>query len=518
MNGAQSLARAAAEAGFELCLANPGTTEMHLVEALDATPQLRPVLGLFEGVCTGAADGYARIARKPAMVLLHLAPGLANGLANLHNARRAHTPMVIVVGEHATWHRPFDPPLAGDIEGLARAIDPNAWVRTTSSAKTLAQDFLEAAAAAAPGRLAFLVVPAEAQWDQAGGEAEVVAAPRRESTDAARIESCARALRDGAAALFLGGDALYGEGLAAAGRIAAATSCRLVTDSFPALTERGTGLPTVERLPYFPEPARQSWADIHRVVLIGNAEPVTFFGYPEIESRIIPDACERLVLVEPGHDGAGALTALADALGAPAPPSPRATTQRPAWPEGPLDPVTFGRTIAAVQPEGAVVIDEALTSATGYWENAATAPRYEHLCLTGGAIGMGLPAAVGAALADPARPVLCLQADGSAMYTLQALWTCAREALDVTVVLCSNRSYRILEIERDRARMAAGPASRAFTELDAPALDWCGLAQAQGVPALRVDRAETLANAVERSLSEAGPHLIEVSIATPPGR
>ena len=514
MNGAESLMRAAAQAGFELCLANPGTTEMHLVEALDATPQIRPVLGLFEGVCTGAADGYARIARKPAMVLLHLAPGLANGLANLHNARRAGTPMVIAIGEHASWHRPFDPPLAGDIEGLARAIDRDAWIRTSASAKAVATDFAEAAAAAALGRLAFLILPAETQWDRAEGDAKAREAAPAEAVDPAQIEACARSLREGAAALYLGGDALFGAGLAAAGRIAAATSCRLIASSFPALAERGAALPAVERLPYFPEAARKSLAGIHRVVLAGDTEPVTFFGYPETASRVLPDPCERLELVAHRGPCTDALIALAEALGAPRE-AGAVGGPRPARPDGPLDPVTFGRTIAAVQPEGAVVVDEALTSATGYWEAAARAPHYEHMCLTGGAIGMGLPAATGAALAAPERPVLALQADGSAMYTLQALWTCAREELDVTVVLCSNRSYRILEIERERSRMAAGPASRTFTELDHPPLDWCGLARAQGVPAVRVDRAETLADAVQHALRESGPHLIEATIAPP---
>ncbi len=525
MNGAEALMRTAARAGFDVCFANPGTTEMHLVEALDAVPQIRPVLGLFEGVCTGAADGYARIAQRPAMVLLHLAPGLANGLANLHNARRAGTPMVIVVGDHASWHRPFDPPLAGEIEGLARAIDPAAWIRTSSSAKSVGRDLADAthASMAAPGRLAFLIVPADFQWENAEGEAAPLAAQAPAAPATAQIEAAARVLDGDRTALLLGGAALRGPALEAAGRVAAATTCRLLTGSFPGLTERGAGLPAIERLPYFPEAARQAVRDLRDVVVVASPEPVTFFGYPGIESRVLPESCERHFLTEPDQDCAAALDALAAALGAPARSEPAtgtsaASPNRPHCPSGLIDPVAFGRTIASVQPEGAIVVDEALTTATGYWEIAATAPPYTHLCLTGGAIGMGLPAATGAALAAPERPVLCLQADGSGMYTLQALWTCAREQLDVTVVLCANRSYRILEIERDRAQMAAGPSSRTFTELDRPALDWCGLAEAQGVPAERVERSEDLAAALRRGLGEPGPHLIEASIATPQQR
>ncbi len=514
MNGAESLVQTAVRAGYDICFANPGTTEMPLVAAIDSVPGLRPVLGLFEGACTGAADGYARIAGRPALVLLHLAPGLANGLANLHNARRARTSMVVVIGEHASWHLPHDPPLAGDIEGLARAISPTAWVTTCSDAKTVARDFAAAdrAAREQPGRLCFLIVPADAQWDAADAAAEPLESTAPSTVSDAVRDRAARTLRDGgaSAALWLGGATLGERGVLAAGRIAAATGCRLLTGSFPACSARGGALPTVERLPYFPEPAASCVESLERVVLVEAEEPVTFFGYPKVPSQVLGEGCAREALAGLDEDGVGALEALADALDAP--PAAPAGTARPESPSGRLDPVTFSRAVASVQPEGAIVVDEALTSSTGYWEAAAAAPRYDHLCITGGAIGMGIPAALGAALAAPERPVLSLQADGSGLYTLQGLWSQAREGLNVTTVVCSNRSYRILEVELSRSGESVGESARAFTELRRPPIDWCALARGFGVPSERVDRAEALCESIRRAVAEEGPHLIEAEI------
>lgn len=515
MNGAESLLRTAAGAGYDICFANPGTTEMPLVAALDGVPEIRPVLGLFEGVCTGAADGYARISGKPALVLLHLAPGLANGLANLHNARRAGTPMVVLIGEHTTWHGPHDPPLAGDIEGLARAISPTAWVGTAKSAASVGADFVAAdrAAREQPGRLAFLAVPADSQWESPGQARPPESSPAAGVATESAVSSAAQLLRSAGArgALWLGGTTLRERGIRLAGRIVGATGCRVMTGSFPATTTRGGGLPSVERLPYFPEPAMSSVKDLELSVMVEATPPVSFFGYPELPSEILPETCAREFLASPSEDGVAALEALAEALGTPeSAPSPSATTRTS--PRGPLDPVTFSQAVASVQPEDAIVVDEALTSSTGYWEAAGLAPRYDHLCITGGAIGMGIPAALGAALAAPDRPVLSLQADGSALYTLQGLWSQAREGLNVTTLLCSNRRYRILEIERDRSKMSAGASSRAFTELDRPAISWCDLAKGFGVDGERVTDAEALCNAIRRSVATPGPYLIEAEI------
>ncbi|MDJ0865995.1 MAG: acetolactate synthase large subunit [Myxococcota bacterium] len=517
-NAAEALVRTALGAGLELCLANPGTTEMPLVAALDAAPGLRPVLGLFEGVCTGAADGYARVAGRPALVVLHTGPGFANGIANLHNAARAHTPMVVVVGDQASWHRPFDPPLAADVDGLARSVAR--WVRRTRSGRELAGDFAAALTAALepPGGPAVLIAPADVQAEAGGGVAPVPAATTPGPVEPGRVEAVAGALRDARhPAFFLAGSALDRPGLRAAARVAAATGARLICASFPARVARGPALPAVERLPYFPDDGRRSLAPVSDLVLVETPEPVTFFGYPGVPSRVAPEASRRHELASPAQDGLAALEALAEVLDAPSlsrGPGPGA--ERPAAASGPLDPERLGATLAAQQPEGLVLVDEALTSGAAHWAAAAGAPDYTHLCLTGGAIGIGMPCATGAALAVPGRPVWCLQADGSGMYTLQALWTQARCGLDVTTVVCANQRYRILEIEQARAGVETpGPAQRAFAELSPPALDWCALARGHGVPGVRVERAEDLARELARAASEPGPHLIEAVL--PPG-
>ncbi|MEB2311687.1 MAG: acetolactate synthase large subunit [Polyangiaceae bacterium] len=514
MTGADSLIRTARAAGVEVCFANPGTTEMPLVAALDRVPGVRPVLGLFEGVCTGAADGYARMAGRPALALLHLGPGLANGLANLHNARRAGTPVLVVVGDHASWHLGADPLLASDIVSLANPV--SGWVRAVRRPADVAADTAAAleAACAPPGRVATLIVPADCQWEEVEGAPVAVrtSAPAPVSQD--RVEATARLLRAGAdrVALLVGGAALGARGLRAAARVRAASGARILSDTFVARLERGAGLPETERLPYFPEQAVAALAGLRALVLCGAREPVAFFGYPGQPSRLAPEGCERIALAAPEEDGVGALEALADALGAPAslpadPPRPR-----PALPSGALDGATLGQVLAALQPEGAIVVDEGLTSSAPWFAAAAGAPPHTVLGLTGGAIGQGLPCAAGAAVACPDRKVIALQADGSGMYTLQALWTMAREGLDVVVVVCANRSYRILQIELARAGVTdPGPAARALADLGHPELDWTALARGLGVPATRVTDADAFAKELSRALAEPGPALIEVA-------
>jgi acetolactate synthase-1/2/3 large subunit len=507
--GADALVRTAVAAGLDVCFANPGTTEMPLVAALDRRPGLRPVLGLFEGVCTGAADGFGRMAGRPAMALLHLGPGLANGLANLHNARRAATPLVTVVGDHATWHRDADPPLASDIASLARPV--SAWLGVCRAPEELAADTAAAieAATAPPGGVATLVVPADCAWQPAPDVTPVVRRAVRPQVPGDRIASAAHALRAGRAALLVGGAALGERGVVAAARIRAATGCRALHDTFVARLERGGALPVLERLAYFPEQAAASLAETQQLVLAGVPEPVAFFGYPGGPSRLAPDTCARVVLAEPHEDVVGALEALTEALDAP-PRAPAAPAARAPAPTGALDPARLGQVLAALQPEGAIVVDEGLTSSAPWFAASAASPRHTVLGLTGGAIGQGLPAAAGAALACPDRKVIALQADGSALYTLQALWTMAREGLDVVCVLCANRSYRILQIELARAGVAEpGPHARALAELGHPEPDWTALARGLGVPATRVSDADDLAKALGRGLAEPGPFLIE---------
>jgi acetolactate synthase-1/2/3 large subunit len=511
VNGAESMLATAVRAGVELCFANPGTTEMGFVAALDRTPGLRAVLCLFEGVCTGAADGYARMLGRPAMTLLHLGPGFANGIANLHNARRAHSPVVNLVGDHMTWHLAADAPLTSDIGSLARPVSGR--VATTRSARSAGRDIALAIAAAGrtPGLVSTLIVPADHQIEPGEGPAQAIVPGPARIAAPDRIDGAARAIRAsrGPITLLLGGGALTNRGLGAAARIAAATSARLVAETFPARWERGGSLPSVERLPYLPEQASACLAADALLVLAGARSPVAFFGYPGQPSAIAPSV-PRVPLAAPDEDSALALEQLADALDARHARATPPTAPRPSI-EGPLDPLRLGAVLAKHLAEGMIVVDEAATSGLPFYLATNSAPAHSLLTLTGGAIGQGPPCATGAALACPDRPVIAFQADGSAMYTLQALWTQARESLHVITLLCSNRAYRILQIELARAGVAEpGPFARQLTSLEQPVIDWVALAQGLGVPGCRVETTQALDQALGRAIAARGPSLIEV--------
>jgi acetolactate synthase I/II/III large subunit len=510
MIGAEALMRALAASGVEVCFTNPGTTEMHLVGALDAVPRIRAVLGLFEGVCTGAADGYGRMADRPALTLLHLGPGLANGLANLHNARRAWTPLVNLVGDHPTWHVANDPPLASDIEGLARTVSK--WTQTTKTAQNLAFDGVEAVSAALsrPCGISTLVIPADCAWDPATEALPRMSVESAEPIAQSSVDAAAHALGHGArAVLLLGGAALRENGLKLAGRIAAATGCRLMADTFVARMERGAGRPRVDRLPYFPEQIGETLRETSHLIVAGTREPVAFFGYPSSSPRPVPESCEVVELGGPQHDLLPALEELAFRLAGKAV-ALGERVHRPELPSGPLTVASLGAAIAALQPPGTILVDEGATSSMGYWLQSAGVPPYTYLGLTGGAIGQGLPCATGAAIACPDRPVIAFQADGSALYTAQALWTQAREGLDVTTVICANREYRILRVELGRADIARpGPQAESVTSLRNPEIDWVELSRGLGVPAARAENADTLVSKLRRALAEPGPHLIE---------
>ena len=513
MTGAEAVLQTASAAGVEVCFANPGTTEMALVHALDRAPGMRAVLGLFEGVCSGAADGYARMSGRPALTLLHLGAGLSNALANLHNARRARSPVVNLVGDQATWHREADAPLTSDIASLARPV--SRWVRESRTSAGVAQDAAEAIAAAqeAPGGVATLILPADSQWGEAPGPARPISPAPAVQPARDRIESVVAALRqEKNAALYLGGRALSARGQLAAGRIAQATGCRLISETFPARFERGAGLPPVDRLPYFPDWVASFLEGVRTLVLAAATEPVAFFGYPGVPSRLTPEGCAVLMLAAPEEDAESALDALADALGARAPaPAP---AKKPEMPGGKLTPEAVGTVLALLQPEGAIVVDESATTGLGYFPAAASSPRHSLLTLTGGSIGMGPPCATGAAIACPDRTVINFQGDGGALYTLQALWTQAREQLRVVTLICANRAYRVLQIESARAGVAApGQKALSLTELSRPELDWVHLARGMGVPASRADSVDSLRRALSVALGEEGPHLIEVAVS-----
>jgi acetolactate synthase I/II/III large subunit len=515
VRGAQALWETAVRADVRVCFANPGTTEMPLVVALDDQPGIRPVLTLFEGVATGAADGYGRMTGHPAMTLLHLGPGAANGIANLHNARRARTPLLNVIGDHTTWHVQHDPPLASDIDSLLRPV--SAWMRRTGRAQDVAGDLADAIAATRKdgGGIATLVVPADCQWEPGAEPVDPRSPAAPEQVGSAALSAAVAVLQSQEpSVLLLGGAATSERGLRAAGRIAAATGCALLTEKMPARVERGGALPPVAKLPYLPEHAVAALGPYRHLVLAASSSPVTFFGYPDTPSSEVPDGTEVTVLATPAEDVLVALEQLAEQLAgrddAPGR-GPDLTRERPRRPTGALAPDTIAAALAAVQPEGAIVVDEGVTSNRAYFAAAAGAPRHTYLTLTGGAIGQGLPSAAGAALACPDRPVIALQADGSALYTAQALWTMAREQLDVTVLLCANHRYNILVGELARAGVPQpGAASHALTDLGGPRIDWQALSKAYGVPAAQATTAEQAVQRLEQALAEPGPHLVEL--------
>ncbi len=516
-SGAQQLARALCETGIDLCFANPGTTEVAILGALEAQRAMRVVLCLFEGVATGAADGFGRMAGRPAMTLMHCGPGLANGAANLHNARRAHTPVVNLVGDHPGWHAVEDPPLASDIESLARPVSD--WVRRASSADTLAGDAREAVltASGAPGRVATLIVPADCQWSpasaaNAGARASV--AGRRPAIAVAdpRIRRVAQLLERHTtrAVLLLGGSALSARSLESAARIAARTGVRLMCTSFPARLEQGGGLPGIERIPYIAEVADAMFEDVEIVILADAPEPVRYFADETRRTRLIPEHVGVESFARPFEAVEDALEQLADRLRAPAFKAKAVPPVQP--PRGALSGHTVALALAATLPDQAVVVDEGVSIAGAFLRVCEGAPRHSYLALTGGACGQGLPLALGAAIACPERKVVALVGDGSAMYTVQALWTQAQHALDIVTVIYANDGYRILEAELAH-RVGAASGALAF---GTSSIDWVGLAQSLGVPASRATTADELVGALRRATSGHGPRLIEVRAALPP--
>jgi acetolactate synthase I/II/III large subunit len=516
MNGAQALIRTLVDADVTTCFTNPGTSEMHFVAALDSAPEMRAVLALFEGVATGAADGYARMVGKPAATLLHLGPGLGNGLANLHNARKAKVPIVNIVGDHATYHTKYDAQLQSDIETVARNV--SRWVRTSASPGQLSRDAVEAITAALgpPGQVATLILPADVSWEDGAEPAPMPAPSAAPAASAEVVDEVARALRSGKrTAILLGGQALREQGLVAAGRVAASTGCTLLSEVFPTRVERGAGLPAIERLAYIPELASVQLRGLRHLILVDTKAPVAFFAYPGKNSSLVPSGCEVHELAAPSDDVLASLRALVSALDAEQVEPERQALSRPERASGPLTAESACQAIGAMLPEGAIVSDESVTSGVALAASTVGAPRHDWLTLTGGAIGQGLPVAVGAAVASPGRPVFALQADGSALYTIQSLWTMAREQLDVTIVIFNNRSYAILNMELARVGAeAAGPKAKAQLDLGRPDVDFVEIAAGLGVSARRVDTAEQLTDAIEHAVGEPGPHLIEAVVPT----
>ena len=515
MNGAQALMKTLADAGVEVCFSNPGTSEMHFVAALDDEPRMRAVLALFEGVATGAADGYARMAGKPAATLLHLGCGLGNGLANLHNARKGKVPVVNIVGDHATYHVQFDAQLQSDIETVARNVSPG-FVRTSKSTAELGQDVADAIVAARglPGQVATLILPADVSWGEGGVPCPPPPLPRPAVATDSVVESIVKVVDSvGKTALLLGGLALREPALLAAARIAAQRGVKLFSEVFPTRLERGAGRPSIERLAYMAELASVQLAGIEHLVLVDAKAPVSFFAYPGKKSDLVPEGCQVHVLADPSQDALASLEKLMRALGAGQAQPPLQVAQRPGRPRGKLTAAKVCKAVGHLLPENAIVVDEGITSTLMLGALTAGAPRHDLLTLTGGAIGQGLPSAAGAAVACPDRPVIALIGDGTAMYTIQALWTMAREKLDVTSIIFNNASYSVLNIELERVGAdKAGSKARSQLDLHGPVLNFAQLAQGMGVHAVRAATAEEFNKALEYALSHPGPHLIEALV------
>lgn len=514
MNGAESLVRTLHAGGVDVCFANPGTSEIHIVAALDRVPAVRCVLGLFEGVVTGAADGYARMAGKPACTLLHLGPGLANGIANLHNAFRARSPILNIIGQHPRPHLRYDAPLTSDIEALARPY--SYWLRTSSGASELAVDAAEALAAAktAPGHIATLVVPADAAWSETEHSARQVKAPCPPRPAKESLRRAEAMLRSGQrTAILLDGPALYGEGLLVAGRIAASTNSKLFAPYPITRLQRGAGLPIVERIHYILEQARDQFKEFHQLILIGSGLPVAYFAYPGKNSEFISPECAIHTLARPGEDVVAALHELASALCPSDASFGAANVSRPAQPSGGITLSGVSAVVGAVLPENAIVVDESMTSGRGLMAATAGCPVHDWLGNTGGSIGIALPLAVGTAVACPDRPVLCFTADGSGMYTLQGLWTMAREGLKVTTVVFANRAYGVLK--REFASLGIGDPAQSganLFDIGRPDLDWVSLGKGMGVPSRSVQSLEEFGRCLKEGFESGGPSLIQVNV------
>jgi acetolactate synthase-1/2/3 large subunit len=300
--------------------------------------------------------------------------------------------------------------------------------------------------------------------------------------------------------------------LAAAGRIAA-SGVRVLTDGFIGRLPRGAGRFAPDRMMYFAEQAIADLAGVDLMVMVESRPPVAFFAYPDKPSLLVPEGCETFGLASREEDGAAALEALADALGAPKAPSIQPLALPDAAPTGALTPAAAGVSIARHVPEGAIVSDDSVTSGQPIINATRSGRPHDWLGLTGGAIGQGIPVSVGAAVAAPGRKVVSLNGDGAGMYTAQGLWTLAREQLDVTVVVFANHTYRILGIELGRTGAGApGAAAGSLLSLDDPAIDWVSLAKGLGVRGQRCESAEAFDAAFAGAMAEPGPKLIEAVV------
>lgn len=515
MNGSESLIQTLVNSGVEVCFTNPGTSEMHFVAALDEVDGMRCILGLFEGVVSGAADGYARMAGKPAATLLHLGPGLGNALANIHNAKKGHVPMINIVGDHATYHLQYDAPLTSDIEGIAGPVSH--WVHSSQAPEDIAGDAAQAVIEAGQGRIATLILPADVSWsDNPRGAMPAVQVPAPAPVSQQKIDQALTMLREEAPSMIMiGGRVITAEMSVLLSKISVATGARVCLETFPTRVSRGAGRGQLEKLPYLAEMAVDHLSQVENLILLGAKSPVSFFAYPDVPSVLPSSSTQQLQLASPDDDIVSCLTSLVEALAAgDIEPLLHARTV-PELPSGALDISTLAQSLAVLMPDDTVVVDDSGTATLACYPITETAAPHDWMSLTGGSIGFGLPCAVGAAVACPDRKVICLEGDGSSMYTIQALWTMARENLDVTVIIFNNQKYSILELEfvRTGARGGVpGPKAASMLDIGSPSLNFSDIANGMGVTGTRANSAEEFNEQLAQAMSQSGPRLIEAMV------
>ena len=511
MNGAESMLQTLLNAGVEVCFANPGTSEMHMVSAIGKDQSMRSVLGLFEGVCSGAADGYARIAGKPALTLLHLGPGLSNASANLHNAKKAFSPVINLIGDHATYHKKYDAPLNSDIEGLSGPVSH--WYQTVPTASDLPQAAAEAVQVAltAPGQISTLIIPADCAWDESVAPVAALPVPARPYVDDEAIKTAAEWLIGGKTTyLLISNQALCEEGLALASQINSATGARILCDTFTPIVARGEGRCDIERLGYFAEQATVQLEEAEQLILVGTKAPVGFFAYPGKASEFYPEGCSLYQLATVEEDSLEALARLVDALNATAVEPARIQLAKPSLVTGEFGPEAIAAAVGHFLPTNAIVVDESATSGAFLGPMTRASEPHDWISLTGGSIGYGLPVSIGASVADSDRKVVCLHGDGGAMYTIQSLWTMVRENLDVCVVIFANRKYQILQVELSRVgAQSMDPNTLKMLDLGDPELDFAKIAEGMGLEATRADTAKAFNDQFASSMQNRGPRLIE---------
>ncbi|HJN53129.1 MAG: acetolactate synthase large subunit [Pseudomonadales bacterium] len=511
MNGAESMLQTLMNNGVEVCFTNPGTSEMHMVAAIGESDGMRSILCLFEGVCSGAADGYARMLAKPACTLLHLGPGLSNASANLHNARKANSSVINLIGDHATYHKKLDAPLNSDVIGLSGPISH--WVRSVTNAASLPSDAADAVLAAnvKPGQIATLIVPADSAWNESVDPVTARDMPSAPLVGDESVKTAAELLTNGKTTILLMSNlALSERCLDLADQISQATGAKIFCDTFVTRLPRGEGRCSVARLGYFAEQATEQIKDAEQLIMVYTKAPVSFFAYPGKVSEFSPQNSTQHTLAQVSEDAEDALQKLVTELNAGNHHPRKRSLQKPGLGSGELSSKNLALTFAELLPVDSVVVDEGGTAGALCFPISENAQPHDWLTITGGSIGYGLPVAVGAAVACPDRKIICLQGDGGAMYTIQALWTMARENLDVCIVILANRKYQILQVEL--ARVGAQSMNKKtldMMDLTNPNLDFVKMSESMGVKAARAHNADEFNKLFAQGMEEPGPMLIE---------